>query len=53
VFALSVPGLALIIVLGLVAVGAIAWLLSPKDLSIDLDAFSRSDDDGARPRSGP
>jgi hypothetical protein len=43
VFAISVPGLALVIVLGLVAVGAIAWLLSSRELSIDLRTFDSSD----------
>jgi hypothetical protein len=38
-FALSVPGLALVVVLGVLAVGAIAWLLSPREISLDLDAF--------------
>jgi hypothetical protein len=42
-FAISVPGLALIVVLGLLAVAAIAWLLSPRELSLDLDAFGPSE----------
>lgn len=45
-FAVSVPGLALMILVGLVAVGVIAWLLSPKDLTIDRRALAGDDDPG-------
>jgi hypothetical protein len=43
VFAISVPGLALVIVLGLGAIGAIAWLLAPRELRVELDAFDPAD----------
>lgn len=39
-FAISVPALALVVVLGVVAVGAIAWLLSPRELTIDVTAYA-------------
>jgi hypothetical protein len=53
VFAISIPGLALVVILGLLAVGAIAWLLSPKELSLDLDALAGSDQRGDPKQSSP
>lgn len=35
--ALSVPGIVLAVVAGLLAVGAIAWLLSPRGIALDVD----------------
>jgi hypothetical protein len=40
VFAISVPSLAVVVILGLVAVAAIAWLLSPRDLTIDVEGLA-------------
>lgn len=46
-FAISVHSLAIVVILGLVAVAAIAWLLSPRELTIDVEGLA--DDRADRP----
>ncbi|MDQ2648187.1 MAG: hypothetical protein M3Z03_01385 [Actinomycetota bacterium] len=48
-FAISVPSLALVVILGLVAVAAIAWLLSPRDLTIDVEGLADDRPNRRRP----